>query len=456
MTGTTEVEHLVVEIKGKSLPFKEALGSDPYFRLINPKLLKKNKRRSDGHHIIYESEAVQNCHEPQWLAINFYSDKHDFDADLILQVYDNVNFYYPVYIGETSFKISDFRDQFCYKKVGLEITPEGLTGYQKGPTRPSHPYQGKPFLNLRRQLQTSHGSKTSNAPCFEEVMGDIFHKRSHETKTNAFWERTNARRAKEEEEFLIKLKEQFDHFDIDGNGTIDEYEMFTIIPEVWGGRTVTQEEVLEIITEVDADFNGVVDFEEFRQCVKVLDRRYAERIAQEKKEERMKRLEEREKTQWEKNNEQKKLDMIAQQNAYIKDMEDKALKKAELKKAEAEKAGIPYEEYVEVENDEAASSVYSIARSASEEVKNDEEKEIETTEDPENQEESSEQVESNEEVKVDDSEEKRPDMGGSLIDWVNEAKAKGENDTVEFVADESKMEAEIEAQATEEIKETDK
>jgi len=70
------------------------------------------------------------------------------------------------------------------------------------------------------------------------------------------------------------LREQFDHFDIDGNGTIDEYEMFTIIPSVWGGRTVTQEEVLEIIVEVDADFNGVVDFEEFRQCVKVLDRRY--------------------------------------------------------------------------------------------------------------------------------------------------------------------------------------
>ena len=48
-----------------------------------------------------------------------------------------------------------------------------------------------------------------------------------------------------EEEFLKKLREQFDHFDIDGNGTIDEYEMFTIIPEVWGGRTVTEEEVKE-------------------------------------------------------------------------------------------------------------------------------------------------------------------------------------------------------------------
>ena len=104
----SSVEHLVVEIKAKSLPFKEALGSDPYFRLINPKLVKKNKKRSDRFHVIYESESVQNCHEPQWLSINFYSDKHDFDADLILEVYDNVNFYFPVY-GVVDNKILEFR-----------------------------------------------------------------------------------------------------------------------------------------------------------------------------------------------------------------------------------------------------------------------------------------------------------------------------------------------------------
>ena len=271
-------------------------------------------------------------------------------------------------------------------------------------------------------------------------MGDIFHQRSHEEKTNAFWARTNAKRAKEEEEFLKKLREQFDHFDIDGNGTIDEYEMFTIIPEVWGGRTVTEEEVKEIIIEVDADFNGVVDFEEFRECVKVLDRRYAERIAQEKKEERMKRLEEREKTDWERNNEKKKAQMIAEQEAFIKNMEDKALKKAELKKAEAEARGEVYVEEEEIEEkDEAASSVYSVEK--------EEKVEEEAVQEEQNN--------NTEEDKED--EEKRPDMGGTLLDWVKEAKEQEEEEktspeTVEFIADESKMEAEIEAQANEEIK----
>lgn len=357
----TAVEHLVVEIKAKSLPFKEALGSDPYFRLVNPKLLKKNKRKSDRFHVIYESECVQNCHEPQWLAINFYSDKHDFDQELILEIYDNVNFHFPVYIGSSSFKISDFREQFIFKNVDLSITEGGLTCYDKAPTRPSHPYQGAPYLKLRRQLQTTHGSKTSNAPCFEEVMGNIFYKRSHEVKTIAFWEKLNAKRAKEEEEFLKKLREQFDHFDIDGNGTIDDYEMFTIIPEVWGGRTVTHEEVLDIIREVDVNFDGVVDFDEFRQCVKVLDRRYAARIAEEKKADRMKRLEEREKTQWERDNEMKKEQMLAAQEEFIKNMEEKAAKKAEEKRKQKELLGEEYEEPEEIEEEKTpASSVYDV------------------------------------------------------------------------------------------------
>merc|ERR1712066_746196 len=104
------------------------------------------------------------------------------------------------------------------------------------------------------------------------------------------------------------------------------------------------------------------DFEEFRECVKVLDRRYAERIAQEKKEDRLKRLEEREKTEWERNNEKKKAAMIAEQEAFIKNMEDKALKKAQLKREEAEARGEVYVEEEEVEEDEAASSVYSVEK----------------------------------------------------------------------------------------------
>ena len=50
--------------------------------------------------------------------------------------------------------------------------------------------------------------------------------------------------------------------------------MITIIPSVWGGRTITMDECHEIIAEVDVNFDGLVDFIEFRQCVKVLERRY--------------------------------------------------------------------------------------------------------------------------------------------------------------------------------------
>jgi len=435
------VEHLVVEIRGKSLPFKDAVGSDPYFKLINPQLLKKNKKKSDKFHIIYESEAIQNCHEPQWLAIDFYSDKVDFEQELILQVWDNTNFYYPVYIGESTFKISDFRDQFVNKKIGLETTPDGLTGYVKATTRPSHPYQGKPYLKLRRSLQTGHGSKTTNAPCFEEHDSNKF---THSEKTSKYWERTNARRAKEEELFLAKLREQFDHFDIDGNGTIDEYEMYTIIPSVWGGRQVTEEEVLEIIVEVDADFNGVVDFEEFRQCVKVLDRRYAERIAKEKKEDRNRRLQEREKTEWERNNEAQKAAMIIEQDLYVKNMEEKAMKKQEEKRAERAARGDDEEESTIVEEmiDDAASSVYD---DAVPELKVDENMEMGNVLD---------QVENFEENFEEN--EVRPDMSGGLMDWVNEAKEQEESGTVESrsevgLSEAERLEAEIEAQAAESV-----
>merc|ERR1711970_358472 len=87
----------------------------------------------------------------------------------------------------------------------------------------------------------------------------------------------------------------------------------TILPEVWGGRTVSMEEVMEIIEEVDVNDDKVVDFEEFRVCVKVLDRRYEAMLWEERRQERMKRLEEREKCDWDRQQEKLKEDAMKAQ-----------------------------------------------------------------------------------------------------------------------------------------------
>merc|ERR1712066_610457 len=100
-----------------------------------------------------------------------------------------------------------------------------------------------------------------------------------------------------------------------------------------------------------------------RQCVKVLDRRYAARIAEEKKADRMKRLEEREKTEWERNNEKKKAEMIAAQEEFIKNMEEKAMKKNELKQQAAAASAENIEEQPQEAEEEKTptSSVYNEA-----------------------------------------------------------------------------------------------
>ena len=40
------------------------------------------------------------------------------------------------------------------------------------------------------------------------------------------------------------------------------------------------------MNEVDENGNGVCDFEEFQECVKILERRYEEKLREEKKKER--------------------------------------------------------------------------------------------------------------------------------------------------------------------------
>ena len=171
---------------------------------------------------------------------------------------------------------------------------------------------------------------------------------------------------------------------------------------------------------------------------------HADRIAEEKKADRHARLQEREKTEWDRKNEAKKAAMIIEQDEYVKSMEDKVMKKEEEKRAErAERAarGEATEEestIIEEEMDDAASSVYDQEvpdMKADAEMGN-----------------VLDQVENFEENEV------RPDMGGGLMDWVNEAKAQEHgSDTVVLVGEDAlkseaeRLEAEIEAQAAESV-----
>ena len=130
--------------------------------------------------------------------------------------------------------------------------------------------------------------------------------------------------------------------------------------------------------------------------------------------------------------------MIIEQDAYVKNMEEKAMKKHEEKKAERAARGDDEEESTIIEEeliDDAASSVYDIEEVA--ELKVDPVGNV------------LDQVENFEENEV------RPDMGGGLMDWVNEAKAEEQESGI-VGGDESKteaerLEAEIEAQAAESV-----
>ena len=52
------------------------------------------------------------------------------------------------------------------------------------------------------------------------------------------------------------------------------------------GLEVTEKEVEELIDEVDDNGDRVCDFEEFQECVKILERRYEEKLRKQRKEER--------------------------------------------------------------------------------------------------------------------------------------------------------------------------
>uniref|UniRef100_A0A6B2LFD4 EF-hand domain-containing protein n=1 Tax=Arcella intermedia TaxID=1963864 RepID=A0A6B2LFD4_9EUKA len=60
----------------------------------------------------------------------------------------------------------------------------------------------------------------------------------------------------------VKLKEVFDHLDVDKNGTIDKAELGEALGQL-GGKPVTSEELESIWSEADVNHDGTLDYTEF-------------------------------------------------------------------------------------------------------------------------------------------------------------------------------------------------
>ena len=67
---------------------------------------------------------------------------------------------------------------------------------------------------------------------------------------------------KEENEFEKELREAFNEFDTNRNGTIDKEEFSSFMQKL--GYRPTAHELQEMIDEVDKDKNGQIGFEEFK------------------------------------------------------------------------------------------------------------------------------------------------------------------------------------------------
>ncbi|XP_044477063.1 calmodulin-like [Mangifera indica] len=63
------------------------------------------------------------------------------------------------------------------------------------------------------------------------------------------------------EEQIAEFKEAFSLFDRDGDGCITTKELGTVMRSL--GQNPTEAELLDMISEVDADQNGTIDFPEF-------------------------------------------------------------------------------------------------------------------------------------------------------------------------------------------------
>ncbi|OQR93078.1 dynein 18 kDa light chain [Achlya hypogyna] len=67
------------------------------------------------------------------------------------------------------------------------------------------------------------------------------------------------------QEEIDACRESFVHFDKDGSGTIDKYELAKVLEAM--GQRPTEEELFQMISEVDEDHSGEIEFAEFLQVI---------------------------------------------------------------------------------------------------------------------------------------------------------------------------------------------
>lgn len=61
---------------------------------------------------------------------------------------------------------------------------------------------------------------------------------------------------------IVEFRKVFDHFDVDGSGTIDTEELQEVF-KAMGQTDVSEEQILELMSHVDDDKSGEIDFDEF-------------------------------------------------------------------------------------------------------------------------------------------------------------------------------------------------
>lgn len=67
------------------------------------------------------------------------------------------------------------------------------------------------------------------------------------------------------QEEIDACRESFVHFDRDGSGTIDKYELAKVLEAM--GQKPTDEELFQMIAEVDNDHSGEIEFAEFLHVI---------------------------------------------------------------------------------------------------------------------------------------------------------------------------------------------
>lgn len=277
-----EVDKIIFQISAKNLPAGRQNDTNPYFRLLRagePSL--KDGKVSKSFKPLYQSEIYVNSRYPQWLTFELDATQIDFGADLTIEI-ANLNVWgCNDYMCECTFKPDEFRSQFTQKPINLIRKLSSFDAENESATEVAAGY-----ALVRRRIVANNGVLAKDScpeqdyRTFDEVVDDFHTHRA-------------IRREQEAARIEAELKQQFDLFDIDGNGSIDCDEFCKILPEVWG-LEVSREEVEQLIAKVDSNNDGNVDFEEFINCVNVLKDMYADKVRNARRNKKLKLLAEAE------------------------------------------------------------------------------------------------------------------------------------------------------------------